>query len=245
MTYCLGMNLDAGLVFASDTRTNAGVDNIARFGKMRTFAVAGERVLVVLSAGNLSVTQGALSTLEQRHRLDPTQSSLWNVPSLFDVAGLIGGAMREVQRRDGDYMREHKIEASASFMVGGQIRGEDPRLFLVYTEGNFIESSAATSYFQIGEIKYGKPIIDRVLHRGTSLADAVKLTMISFDSTMRSNVSVGTPIDLVVYHANSFAVPEIVHVEDSHPYLAAERASWNRGLRKLFEDIPRPDWVTE
>ena len=245
MTYCLGMNLDAGLVFASDTRTNAGVDNIARFGKMRTFAVAGERVLAVLSAGNLSVTQGALSILDQRHRLDPTQPSLWNVPSLFDVAGLIGGAMREVQRRDGDYMREHKIEASASFIVGGQIRGEDPRLFLVYTEGNFIESSAATSYFQIGEIKYGKPIIDRVLHRGTSLADAVKLTMISFDSTMRSNVSVGTPIDLVVYRANSFDVPDIVHVEDSHPYLATVRASWNRGLRQLFDDIPQPDWLTE
>jgi putative proteasome-type protease len=159
------------------------------------------------------------------------------------VAGLFGDAMRQIQRRDGDYMREHQIDASASFIVGGQIRGEDPRLFLVYTEGNFIESSAATSYFQIGEIKYGKPIIDRILHRGTSLADAVKLTLISFDSTMRSNVSVGTPIDLVVYQADSFAMTRVVHIEDSHPYLATVRASWNQGLRRLFDEVPKPDWL--
>lgn len=243
MTYCLGMNLDAGLVFASDTRTNAGVDNIARFGKMRTFAVPGERVIVTLSAGNLSVTQGALSILEQRQRLDASQPSLWNVPSMFDVAGLIGGAMRDVQRRDGDYMREHKIDASASFIVGGQIRGEDPRLFLVYTEGNFIESSASTSYFQIGEIKYGKPIIDRVLSRSTTLAEAVKLTMISFDSTMRSNVSVGTPIDLVVYRTDSFEPPVIDHIDDTHPYFAMVRTSWSQGLKHLFDAIPQPDWM--
>lgn len=243
MTYCLGMNLDAGLVFASDTRTNAGVDNIARFGKLRLFATPGERVIVTLSAGNLSVTQGALSILEQRQRLEPAAPSLLNVPSLFDAAGLLGEAMRQVQRRDGDYMREHQIDASASFILGGQVRGEDPRLFLVYTEGNFIESSAATSYFQTGEIKYGKPIIDRVLHRGLGLADAVKLTMISFDSTMRSNVSVGAPIDLVVYPADSFAVPEIVHVEESHPYFSMVRTSWAQGLRHLFDAIPRPDWM--
>lgn len=242
MTYCLGMKLDAGMVFASDSRTNAGVDNIGRFEKMRVYARSGERVICVLSAGNLSVTQNALGLIEHQHRKDPARPHFLSAGSLFEVAQLLGEALREVARRDGEYMRQHQIDPSASFIVGGQIQGEPQRLFLVYAEGNFIESSDSTNYFQIGEIKYGKPILDRVLNPRIGLADAVKLALISFDSTMRSNISVGPPIDVLVYPADRFEIATRQRLEEGDPYLSLLRHSWSEGLKKLYAEIPMPPW---
>jgi putative proteasome-type protease len=244
MTYCLGMKLDAGMVFASDSRTNAGVDNVGRFEKMRVYEKPGERVIVTLSAGNLSVTQNALGLLDHRVRKDPHATHFMNATSLFEVAGALGDAMREVQRRDGDYMRANKIDASASFIVGGQVAGEEPRLFLVYTEGNFIETSRETNYFQIGEIKYGKPIIDRVLTPRTSLQEAVKCALISFDSTMRSNISVGPPIDVLVLQTDALRVGVTQRLDEGDPYLTYVRNTWSEGLKRLYVQMPAPPWFS-
>jgi putative proteasome-type protease len=242
MTYCLGMNLDAGMIFASDSRTNAGVDNVAKFDKMRVFAKEGERVVVTLSAGNLSVTQNALGLLDLRARENPEAVSIWNARSMFAIAGLLGEAMREVRRRNEEYLRLNNIDASATFIVGGQIAGEQHRLFLVYSEGNFIEASQDTNYFQIGEVKYGKPIIDRVLTRKSSLAEAVKLALVSFDSTMRSNISVGPPIDLLIYDADSLRNGTLRRMEEDDAYFSGIRRGWSDGLRKAFTELPDPDW---
>ena len=241
MTYCLGMNLDAGLVLVSDSRTNAGVDNVGRFEKMRVFAREGERVVVTLSAGNLSVTQNVLSLMEQRARAGG-EHSLWMAESMYDIACLLGEAMREVQRRDGDYLRKHNIEASASFILAGQIRGEAPRMFLVYTEGNFIETSHDTAFFQIGEIKYGKPILDRVIEPSTALEDAVKCALISFDSTMRSNISVGPPLDVLVYERDSLKLGLQKRLDEGDPYLQRIRQQWGEGLRRVFVELEGPEW---
>ena len=243
MTYCLGMNLDAGLVFASDSRTNAGVDNIARFEKMRVFAKDGDRVIVTLSAGNLSVSQNALSLLDLHARNDPQAPSLWNVNSMFEVAGLVGESLREVRARDETYLRAQNIDASASFILGGQIAGEVQRLFLVYSEGNFIESSNDTPFVQIGEIKYGKPILDRIVTRQSSLREAVKCALVSFDSTMRSNISVGAPIDMLVYDADSLRIGIKRRLDEDDPYLMAIRSGWEAGLKESFEQLPLNDWV--
>jgi len=245
MTYCLAMSLDAGMVFVSDSRTNAGVDNVGRFEKMKVYERAGERVIVVLSAGNLSVTQNALGLLDHQAGRDPNQLSLWNAKSMFEAAGLLGNAMREVERRDGDYMRQNRIDPSASFLLGGQVAGEAPRLFMIYAEGNYIESSRETNYFQIGEIKYGKPIIDRVLTPRTSLRDAVKCAMVSFDSTMRSNISVGPPIDVLVLEAGNLKVSMRQRLDEGDPYLTQIRAAWSEGLKQLFVGLPVPPWYDE
>ncbi len=241
MTYCLGMNLDAGLVLVSDSRTNAGVDNVGRFEKMRVFAREGDRVVVTLSAGNLSVTQNVLSLMEQRAR-GGGEHSLWMAESMYDIACLLGEAMREVQRREGDYLRKHNIEASASFILAGQIRGESPRMFLVYTEGNFIETSHDTPFFQIGEIKYGKPILDRVIEPSTALEDAVKCALISFDSTMRSNISVGPPLDVLVYERDSLKLGLQKRLDEGDPYLQRIRQQWGEGLRRVFVELEGPEW---
>lgn len=242
MTYCVAMKLDAGLVLASDSRTNAGVDHISRFEKMRVFAAPGNRVIVTLSAGNLSVTQNTLNLLDRRIQ-ENSAAHLMTVASMVDAAGLIGDTMREVRQRDADYLRQNNVDASATFIVGGQIAGEAPRLFLVYTEGNFIEASNDTPYFQSGEIKYGKPVIDRVLRSDLSIEDAVKLTLVSFDSTMRSNVSVGLPIDLLAYRADSLAVTMERRLDADDEYLREVGRRWNEGLKQAFAAVPYPDWL--
>jgi len=242
MTYCVAMSLDAGMIFASDSRTNAGVDQIARFSKMRAFARDGDRVIVMLSSGNLSITQSAVNLVEQRARTD-NELSLWNAESMFDVARLIGDSLREVKSRDGPYLLQNNIDSSANFIVGGQIRGEPPRLFDVYSEGNFIEATPETCYFQIGESKYGKPVIDRVVNRGTSLLDATQCTIVSFDSTMRSNISVGLPIDLLVYQADSLKVTLRRRIEESDGYFQLVHTQWGEGLRRVFAQLPDPDWL--
>jgi putative proteasome-type protease len=243
MTYCTAIKLDAGLVFASDSRTNAGIDHISRFEKMRVFEKPGDRVIVTLSAGNLSVTQNTLNLLERRIQESGSAPTLMTVVSMVDVAGLIGETMREVRQRDAEHLLRSNIDASATFIVGGQLADEAPRLFLVYTEGNFIEASSDTPYFQSGEIKYGKPVIDRVLHDELSLDDAVKLTLVSFDSTMRSNVSVGLPIDLLVYETDSLAVALERRIEEGDAYFRELQRYWNDGLKQAFAQTPGPEWL--
>jgi putative proteasome-type protease len=237
------MSLEAGMLFASDSRTNAGVDQVSRFSKMRTFVRDGDRVIVMLSSGNLSITQNAINTLEQRARAGDNALSLWNATSMFDVARLLGDALREVKTRDGPYLMQNNIDSSANFLVGGQIRGEPPRLFNVYSEGNFIEATAETCYFQSGETKYGKPVIDRMVTRDSTLVDAIKCTMVSFDSTMRSNISVGLPIDLLVYDADALAVRMQRRVEETDPYYQMVHNQWGEGLRRVFAQLPSPDWI--
>ncbi len=243
MTYCVAMSLDAGMIFASDSRTNAGVDQIARFSKMKVFAHDGERVIVTLASGNLSITQNALSMLEQRKGNDDGAHDLWSAPSMFDVARLIGDSLREVKTVDAPYLVQSNIDASANFLVGGQIRGEPPRLFTVYGEGNFIEATPETCYFQTGETKYGKPIIDRVVSRSTSLVDATKCTVVSFDSTMRSNISVGLPVDLLVYETDALRVKMKRRIEESDDYYQMVHSQWGEGLRRVFAQLPDPDWT--
>jgi putative proteasome-type protease len=242
MTYCVAMSLDAGMIFASDSRTNAGFDQIARFSKMRVFARDGQRVIVTLCSGNLSMTQNALSMLEQQARGDGGGTHLWNAESMFDIARLVGDALREVKARDGPYLQQNNIDSHANFIVGGQIRGEAPRLFEVYTEGNFIETTPDTCYFQIGESKYGKPVIDRVVTRSTGLLEATKCTIVSFDSTMRSNISVGLPIDLAVYETDALKIRLQRRIDESDPYFQMIHTQWGEGLRRVFAQLPNPDW---
>ena len=243
MTYCVAMSLEAGMIFASDSRTNAGVDQIARFSKMRVVVNDGERVIVTLSSGNLSITQNALNALDQRARAGDNSLHLSNAQSMFDVARLIGDALREAKSRDGPYLAQSNIDSGASFLVGGQIRGEPPRLFNVYSEGNFIEATADTCYFQSGETKYGKPIIDRVISRRSSLVDATKCTIVSFDSTMRSNISVGLPIDLMVYETDSLRIRMQRRVDEDDAYYQMVHRQWGEGLRQVFAQLPNPDWM--
>ena len=244
MTYCVAMSLDAGMIFASDSRTNAGVDQIARFSKMRVFARDADRVIVMLSSGNLSITQNAINIVEQHARsAGEDEQHVWNATSMFEVARHLGDALREVKDRDGPYMAQNNIDASANFIVGGQVHGEAPRLFEVYSEGNFIEATPDTCYFQIGESKYGKPVIDRVVHRGTSLLDATKCTIVSFDSTMRSNISVGLPIDLLVYETGSLKVKLQRRIQEYDPYFQMVHHQWGEGLRRVFAQLPDPDWL--
>jgi putative proteasome-type protease len=242
MTYCVAMSLEAGMIFAADSRTNAGVDQIGRFSKLRVFVREGDRVVVTLSSGNLSMTQSALNILEQRTRSGDSQMQMWNAPSMFDIARLVGDALREVKMRDGPYLLQNNIDSHATFIVGGQVRGEPPRLFEVYSEGNFIEATADTCYFQIGESKYGKPVIDRVITRGTSLQEATKCTIVSFDSTMRSNISVGLPIDLAVYETDGLRLKLQKRIEESDPYFQMIHTQWGEGLRRVFAELANPEW---
>lgn len=243
MTYCIGLNLDEGLVLASDSRTNAGVDHVRRAGKMRVFTAPGAYVVVTLSAGNLSLTQNVLNLIEHRDRHEPATPGIRNAQSMFQVAQAIGDAMREIRARDEAYLRDSGIDPSGTFIVGGQIRGEPPRLFLVYSEGNFIESTPETPFFQTGEIKFGKPILDRVVTRQTDLVTATKCTLVSFDSTIRSNLSVGTPIDLAVYRRDSLQLEVQQRFEDEDAYLRSIRERWNDSLREAVAALPAPPWA--
>ncbi len=241
MTYCVATMIDAGIVFASDSRTNAGVDNISTFRKMKTFECPGDRVLVILSSGNLAVTQATINHLVQAVQQN-AESNLMSVHSMYDVAELVGAALRDVRHRDGPFLLERNVDGGAEFIVGGQIAGEQQRLFLVYAEGNFIEATAETPYFQIGEVKYGKPIIDRVIRAGTSMDDAVKCVMVSFDSTMRSNLSVGLPIDLACYDRESLRLGHNHRFDEQDPYILRLRRSWEEGVRRAFAQLPNLEW---
>ena len=246
MTYCVGILLEAGMVFASDSRTNAGVDHVSTFKKMKVFERPGDRVIAILSSGNLSVTQNAINLLEVWSRRNETQEqrtkNLWAAESLYEVAGMLGDALREVRQRDSAYLQQHNIDSSASFIIGGQIRGEAMRLFMLYSEGNFIEATPETPFFQIGETKYGKPIIDRVVTPATSLVAAAKCVLVSFDSTMRSNVSVGLPIDMLWYERDSLAKGMERRIQETDPYYQMIHSQWGEGLKRIFMQLPDPEW---
>ncbi|HYN53356.1 MAG TPA: proteasome-type protease [Methylotenera sp.] len=243
MTYCIGVLLEEGLVLASDTRTNAGVDQVAISPKMHTFEVRNERVIVLLTSGNLAITQAVVNQLRAAvERREQESKHLHNIDSLFDAAGLVGAELRAVFERDGDHFKNHDIDFNASILVCGQIKGEKPRLFHVYAAGNFIETCAETPYFQIGETKYGKPIVDRVVKHDSDMMDVVKCVLISFDSTIRSNVSVAAPIDLLLYRTDSFHSDCHQRITENDPYYATVRKGWAEGLKSVFSALPNPDW---
>ena len=243
MTYCVALRLDAGMIFASDSRTNAGVDHVSTFAKMRVFERKDDRVIVVLSSGNLAMTQGVVNLLDRHEHAAEGARTIWNVDSMYDAASLVGDALREMQRKDGPYLMQGNIDASANLIVGGQIRGEAMRLFHVYAQGNFIEATDETPYFQLGESKYGKPILDRVINTGTPQKEAAKCVLISFDSTMKSNISVGLPIDLLWLPSDSLRVGLQQRIREGDPYFTMLRSRWGGGLRRVFGELPDPDWL--
>lgn len=246
MTYCVGLKVAAGLVFASDSRTNAGFDQISTFRKMVAYEQSGERFMVLLSSGNLSISQSVRELLQVERIASGTaeDTTIWNATSLFDAARVLGQTIRRVYDEDGPALRAAGIDLGASFIFGGQIRGEATRLFLVYSTGNFIETTPETCYFQIGEAKYGKPVLDRMLAPTTPLAEAAKCALISIDSTLKSNLSVGLPIDLVVYEAGAFRSDHMVCIDEANPYFSMVRDAWGQRLRTAFESIDDPTWDT-
>lgn len=241
MTYCVGVMLDSGLIFASDSRTHAGVDNFASFCKLSLFERAGDRVIVLLSSGNLAGTQAVISLLKQRGKKNGVPN-LWCAETMFDAAILVSDAMREVDRRDGQHLTDSDVGFNASFILGGQITGEPPRLFRIYAEGNFIEAGDQTPYLQTGETKYGKPIIDWVITASTTLNDAAKCVLVSFESTMRSNLSVGMPIDLICYARDSLEVRMRRRFDTGDAYFTALGQQWSEGTREVFRRLPDLDW---
>ncbi|MGY8973203.1 MAG: peptidase [Sphingomonadales bacterium] len=240
MTYCVGMVLDTGLVLMSDTRTNSGVDNISVFRKMFTWNVPGERIITVMTAGNLASTQAVISQLEERMKEpDERDNIILQSPTMFQVVTEIGKLLRTIiaDRQEANGVKG-RGRFTASIIVAGQIAGMEPRLFMVYPEGNFIEASHDTPFFQIGETKYGRPIIIRGYDRTMSLEDAVKLLMVSFDSTLKANLSVGLPLDLQVIERDVFEPKHEHRVNHDDPYFQAISSSWGDALKSAFHSLP-------
>ncbi len=253
MTYCVAAITQEGIVFGSDSRTNGGVDQISVFSKMNVFEVPGERMVCMLSSGNLATTQSVISLLHIRARLDKgtvdpagkpavNPTGINGLPCMYDLAVLVGRTLREVVARDGPSLEADGINPGCTFILGGQIKGEPPRLFLVYPQGNFIEAMNDTNYFQIGERKYGKPMIDRVVTFDSTLKDVAKCLLVSFDSTMRSNLSVGLPIDLLGYEKDSLRVTHRRRYEEGDPYFETISGFWSTGLLRVFAEVPDISW---
>jgi putative proteasome-type protease len=241
MTYCVGLCVDEGLVFLSDTRTNAGVDHVSAARKMAVYEHPGERVLVLLAAGNLALTQAVTHLLAEP--TDPDAPTLYSASTMAEAARIVGDAVREVHRRDALSLAEFSVDFNCSFILGGQIVGQPPRLFMVYAAGNFIESTRVSPYFQIGESKYGKPIIDRVITPKSPLDEAAKCALISMDSTLRSNLSVGLPLDLLVYEKDALRVTRFATLDNDSTYYQAIHRTWGERLRQIFAEIPNPSWT--
>lgn len=242
MTYCVGILLDEGVVLASDSRTNAGIDRVSTFKKMHIYQQPGKRFFALLTAGNLSLTQGVLSLIDEWLESGDPERDLWATESMFGAARIVGRAIREMHKVDDGYMAE-AVDYSASIILSGQIKGGRLRLFLIYNAGNFIEAMGDTVYFQIGEVKYGKPILDRILSPESPLGDAVKCALISFDSTMRSNVSVGPPIDILLYRRDSLDEVFTARLEEGDSYLQSIHEKWGRAILDAFRQISdQPGW---
>jgi putative proteasome-type protease len=244
MTYCVGIRLNAGLVFLSDSRTNAGVDAISTFRKMIIYERPGDRFMVLMSAGNLSISQSVREILqvEKLPNGDGDPITIWNATSMFDAVRVLGAAVRRVYEQDGPALRAAGVDFNCSMIFGGQIGKEAMRLFLVYSAGNFIEATRETCFFQIGESKYGKPILDRVLTPHTPLDEAAKCALVSMDSTLKSNLSVGLPLDLLVYEANTLQSDRIAVLDERNPYFQMIHSTWGQRLREVFESIDDPRW---
>ena len=238
MTYCVALRLERGLVFAADTRTNAGVDNVAQYRKLQSWRKPGDRVMVLLSAGNLAVTQGVVSLLnEPLGAENPEATNLFNAPNMYRAARVVGDAVRDARKVDGPALEASKSGFNASFIFGGQIGTERPRLFQVYAEGNFIEATDDTPFLQIGEHKYGKPILDRVARSDMRLGEAAKLILLSYDSTLRSNLSVGMPIDVLIYERDTLDVRREKRIGADDEYFKKLSSAWSDALRQAFAKI--------
>lgn len=239
MTYCVGLRLNSGLVFMSDTRTNAGVDNVATYRKIHSWTVPGERTIVLLTAGNLATTQTLISLLDERSKApSDRQPSIEEVPSMFQVAKLVGDTLREIVANYSNTGPTSESAFGASIIVGGQIKGGEPRLFMVYSEGNFIEASTDTPFLQIGETKYGRPILVRAYDPAMSFEDAIKLLLVSFDSTIKANLSVGMPLDYMVLEKDSFAPTHEARIEATDPYFKLVSDGWGDALKTAFNSLP-------
>jgi putative proteasome-type protease len=245
MTYCVGLDLKDGIVLLSDTRTNAGVDNISTFSKMHVFEKKGDRVIVLLAAGNLASTQAVVNLLNEGIEIEGKVRTLATVKTMFRAAELVGAAIRRVYQIDGKSMEDHHVSFDVSFLMGGQIKNGKLSLFEIYSAGNFIEATQDTPYLQIGEHKYGKPILDRTARFETELYDGVKLALVSMDSTLRSNLSVGLPIDLLVYRRDSLEIELKKRITDSDDYFRMLRERWSAALREAYRTIPQPSWLAE
>ena len=243
MTYCVGLDLKDGLVLLSDTRTNAGVDHISTFSKMHVVEVPGERVITLLSAGNLAVTQAVVNLLNEGIERAAGLETLANVPSMFRAARLVGDAIRRVYVKDGEAMQAQNVSFDVSMLLGGQIKGRNMRLFELYSAGNFIEATPDTPFLQIGEHKYGKPILDRVVRSDMALEDGVKVVLISMDSTLHSNLGVGLPVDLLVYRRDSLQVELRRRLTEEDSYFRLVRDRWSAALREAYQTLPRPGWM--
>ena len=241
MTYCLAITMDSGLVFASDSRTNAGADQVSTYSKMHTFEVEEDRVFVLLAAGNLATTQAVLARLK-RDIEDSAEESLHTVRGMSDAAEYLGRVNREEQEKHGEALTKAGFRADASFIIGGQFAGQEPEIYLVYPQGNFITASSHTRFLQIGESKYGKPILDRIISPEGSLGDAARCALVSIDSTMRSNVTVGPPIEVIVYERDSLTFEHYLCLEADDDYLTDLKRSWDDNIKAAFRDLPRFDW---
>lgn len=244
MTYCVGMMLDRGLVMMSDTRTNAGVDNIATFNKMHTWEVEGDRALILMSAGNLATTQAVVSVLDERTKAhDQRNPSILEAPSMFQVARLIAETLRDVIGMHEDAGPRAAAQFGATLILGGQIAGGPPRLFMIYPEGNFIEASADSPFFQIGETKYGRPILVRAYDPEMSFEEALKLLLVSFDSTLKANLSVGLPFDFQLYETDALRLGYRSRVQGDSPYFQQISSGWGEALKQALDSLP--DFVLE
>ena len=245
MTYCVAIKLNAGLVFLSDSRTNAGLDQISTFRKMIIYEKQNDRFMVLLSAGNLSISQSVREILQIEQLKDEGGGppvTIWNAKSMFDAARVLGAAIRRVHERDADDLKHSGVDFNVSMIFGGQIKGEGMRLFQVYSAGNFIEATPETPYFQIGESKYGKPVLDRVITPATPLEEASKCALVSMDSTLKSNLSVGLPLDMVVYEVDAFHSDKVVCIDADNPYFKMLHDNWGTKLRQVFDSIEDPMW---
>lgn len=245
MTYCVAIKLNAGLVFLSDSRTNAGLDQISTFRKMIVYEKANDRFMVLLSAGNLSISQSIREILQVEQIKDQDSGeplTIWNAKSMFDATRILGAAVRRVFERDAASLKQAGVDFNVSMLFGGQIKGEGMRLFQVYSAGNFIEATPETPYFQVGESKYGKPVLDRVITPKTPLNEAAKCALVSMDSTLKSNLSVGLPLDMVIYEANRFQTDKVVCIDEDNPYFKMLHDNWGQKLREVFDSIEDPLW---
>ncbi|WP_018953547.1 proteasome-type protease [Thioalkalivibrio sulfidiphilus] len=241
MTYCVAIALDEGLIFASDSRTNAGADQVSTYSKMHTFDVEGERVFVLLAAGNLATTQAVLNQM-RRDMEDGAEESLYTVTHMAEAAAYVGRLNRQEQEKHTDALSKAGFTPDATFILGGQIEGEPPEIFMIYPQGNFITTSSHTPFLQIGESKYGKPILDRIIEPSTPLGDATRCALVSIDSTMRSNVTVGPPIEVLIYEKDKLAFDHYLCLEADDDYLLTLKRAWDENIKKAFRELPRFDW---
>lgn len=239
MTYCVGLKLTSGLMFLSDTRTNAGVDNISRFRKQFTWSVPGERALVLMTAGNLATTQAVVSLLEERTKApSERRPSILELPTMFQIARHVGETLREVIQSNAMSGQWADSSFNSTLILGGQVKGMEPRLFMIYPEGNFIEASDDTPFFQIGETKYGRPILVRAYDPDMAIEDAAKLLLVSFDSTIKANLSVGLPLDMQVIVKDALRLGPSKRIEADDPYFRTISNGWGDALKKAFDSLP-------